>query len=623
MADLPLDQAVARFHENEKRINQFVNDTEGAGEYETSSGEKVPALPVMLPQVLTASIQVANDANRAENAAGAAFVNADLYTDIASGLAQTSENDQFLVLDPDGLRYTRYKHEVVEGSPAAAPLPAGYPTPASVNSQALRIDGIREQLGGAPSDLAVTIEDDQGRIAAQFDEDGGMHVASILADEISTPHLGFERPSSRFAASVSDESGGEAGGFDTSGTFHTPALQTNSINGMDISVLSGHALAVFAANRWGCGNEGQSNAAGQPDAVHTAQVFDAVGFAPHAIDPTSFLPMTAANCADGNREPPGFGAIDYMKQLIDSELGIDYLTNEFQPVFMNTAYGGTAIAQLTTGTASFDEYVSMVQAAFDLSQAEGKTFIQLVNFWNQGEGNFRDSWQAYYSQFLTYHEGRNAAAKAITGQSEPVYTVASQMNSSGKNYSQSVALAVLKASEDHPHIVCACPTYFRNFIDDVHGSGTSLDIEGAYKGLAAFLTIITRRKFQPLKAVSSRLQGRVQEVTFNKAGLVLATSATVPGIPQYGFQMVTPAGTEIPLESATVTGPSTVRFVWASAPPPGSIWWAGGKRIEAGLKGAYIGSCINLRDNQGEQYQYKAMPLHNWCVVHNIDPRGN
>jgi len=566
-----------------------------------------------------ASAELAStEANRAALAADTSVGNADVYSDTTAGLAATSEGQQFQVLSADSSEFIRYRHNP---GPVAFEL-GRYPSSTSIGALQTGVAALDEKVKDSFDPWPATIEDDQGGIAAGVDEQGVFHAPGGRFESLETPSLTFARPSSGYGQTVSDAQGGEAYGVDTEGRFHAPEVVTRALNGVPVGSYAQRALELFAANRVGFANEGQSNAAGQSPAVHTAQAHDCVGFPAHSTAPAALLPMTAANCSsDSNREVPAFGALDYLKQLVLSEIGLNYTDHEYQTVLMNTAYSGYTIAQLSTGTDSYDEFVGQLQAAYDISQSDGKTFVHLANFWTQGEGDYRSSWEGYFSELLSYHEGRQAAARSITGQAEPVYTVASQMNSSGVDYVQSVALAALRAAEAHPHIVLACPTYIRDFIDDVHGSGASLDIEGAYLGLAAFLTLVRGQKFDPLKAVSSRLQGRVQEVTFNKAGLVLATSATVPAIPQYGFQMVTPGGSEIALESAEVTGPSTVRFVWDSAPPPGSMWWAGGKRITSG-KGIYLGSCINLRDSQGDHFTYKSNPLHNWAVVQTIDPRG-
>ncbi len=118
MADLPFKQAVERFQQNEKRIAQFVNNTDGSGEFETEGGAKIPALPVLLPAVLDAAELSKQQADRSETAAkqaetarDAASTNADLYDDIASGLAATADGQQFQVKSADGLEAIRYRRD--------------------------------------------------------------------------------------------------------------------------------------------------------------------------------------------------------------------------------------------------------------------------------------------------------------------------------------------------------------------------------------------------------------------------------------------------------------------------------------------------------------------------------
>ena len=200
----------------------------------------------------------------------------------------TPVGDYFSI--PDAIAENFLLLYVVASGPSAT-LVDSYPSSVAVEAQAARIDSIREQVTDAPPSIAVTIEDEEGRIAAQFDEAGGAHVAVLMADELSTPRFGVERPSSRFAGSVSDESGGEAYGADVDGFFHAPGVITETLNRMPVSSFSRTPQAIFAANRIGFGNEGQSNARGRLPAVHTTQVADAVGFPAHAIAPAALLPL--------------------------------------------------------------------------------------------------------------------------------------------------------------------------------------------------------------------------------------------------------------------------------------------------------------------------------------------
>lgn len=93
MADLPLDQAVARFQGNEQRINTFVNAPNGEQDYETDGGALVPTLPKLLPAVIAQADRATEQALQALAARDDTVLNALIADDIADGLSKT---------DPDG-----------------------------------------------------------------------------------------------------------------------------------------------------------------------------------------------------------------------------------------------------------------------------------------------------------------------------------------------------------------------------------------------------------------------------------------------------------------------------------------------------------------------------------------
>jgi len=95
MADLPLDQAVARFQENEERIDKFVNAPNGEEDYETSGGVKVPALPKLLPAVIDAKETAETAATTAQGAALAAMQYAGVFRSTAAALLATTEGQAF------------------------------------------------------------------------------------------------------------------------------------------------------------------------------------------------------------------------------------------------------------------------------------------------------------------------------------------------------------------------------------------------------------------------------------------------------------------------------------------------------------------------------------------------
>lgn len=97
MTDLPFDQAVQRFQDNEARLNVFVNAPADEIAYQTTEGESVPTLPQLLPAVQSASAAATAGAIRAEAAADAAQLAGDVHPSIAAGLLATTPGNYFSV----------------------------------------------------------------------------------------------------------------------------------------------------------------------------------------------------------------------------------------------------------------------------------------------------------------------------------------------------------------------------------------------------------------------------------------------------------------------------------------------------------------------------------------------
>ena len=111
MADLPLDQAVARFQENEERIDKFVNAPNDEEDYETSKGERVPVLPKLLPAVTAGAARAESAASLAESSAAAAMASGNVFENTAQGLNATVEGQTFLLRTADPQAFAVYTKE--------------------------------------------------------------------------------------------------------------------------------------------------------------------------------------------------------------------------------------------------------------------------------------------------------------------------------------------------------------------------------------------------------------------------------------------------------------------------------------------------------------------------------
>lgn len=480
---------------------------------------------------------------------------------------------------------------------------------------------------------AITFLDGSGNAAGGFMNDGTFNVAKAIIQALTVNNLSIADGYPGYAHVWADGTGSFSSGITDDGTFQTVKVSADKLNGFPVDrLVTGTSYPNFGASMITCDNDGQSNAqSGQgTPGITTVQPFDCVGFPAQATTGlTVLLPMTSANCSQGGAsEIPMFGCLNYLKQLIQSRYGLSYTQQKFQPICLNNAEGGIDIEQLGPGTAYFTEWETQLQAAYTIAQSQGRTLKDLFGIWLQGEADYLNSQNYYLESLIGYAVAKDAFARSITGQEETRMMFTYQMNSWGPDYVQAVALAQLQATDVRPDLfVMPAPSYWWNFLADVqHGDSPSRNIWGAYAALAVNQAVLLKKPFQPLRPMRWNLQGAVLRVQFNRSGLVLDTSyPTVPMAPQYGMNCLTPGGTEIVINSATVVDPTTVEFSLASVPPEGSMFWMGGKGVTAGLKGSYVGSVINLRDSQGNTVTYTPpgsstpAPMHNWCVVNKID----
>jgi len=483
---------------------------------------------------------------------------------------------------------------------------------------------------------AFTFLDGAGNAAGGIMNDGTWNVAKAVLQALAVKNLSIADGFPGYAHVLADGTGAFSVGVRDDGIFETAKAVVTTLNGRPVDrLITGADFPHFGSSYAVFQNGGQSNGAsgqGTPG-ITTAQPFDCVGFPPNATTGlASFLPMTSANCAQaltggGTGEIPMFGALNYLKQIIQSRHGISYTQQKFIPVCLNNAQGGQSIAQLGPGTPNFIAWQTQLQAAYTIAQAQGATIKDAGESWPQGEADYQNSQDYYREQLIGYGVAKDAIARSITGQDETRMMFLYQMNSWGPDYVKSVALAQLQATDVRPDMfVMAAPSYWWNFGSDIqHGDSISRNVWGAYVGLAINQVCLLKRPFQPLRPMRWNLQGTVLRVQFNRSGLVLDTTyPTVPAAPQYGMNCLTPGGSEIAINSATVVDPTTVEFALASVPPEGSVFWMGGKGVATGLKGNYIGSLINLRDSQGNTVTYTPpgsstpVPMHNWCVVNKI-----
>lgn len=111
------------FEDNVKNLDEAVNST--AMTFRDRMGRLRPTVAGGADPSGVAQV-AADAADRAETARDAAFVNADVYPDVATGLAAVANGEQFQVLSADGMEYRRYRKD---SEIVAVEVGDGFPSP--------------------------------------------------------------------------------------------------------------------------------------------------------------------------------------------------------------------------------------------------------------------------------------------------------------------------------------------------------------------------------------------------------------------------------------------------------------------------------------------------------------
>ena len=418
------------------------------------------------------------------------------------------------------------------------------------------------------------------------------------------------------AFSIAGEDGRTALEVKDDGEVEISSLTVSTINGIPFATLSAGSSALegdFTAELNYILNTGQSLAQiSIPSvALTTVQEYDNIGFPWAAVSPASYLPLTVANTqyVDGQGvekgESPMYGTLGHIKALILAENGLAHTQHKYQLLTCNNGRGGTSITQHVKGTAFYSDAMSQVQAAYNIAQAEGRSFVFQAFTWTQGEADAGTMSRAAYTTTLRQMVADfNSDAKAITGQTEDVICICYQL--SGET-NRDVAMGQMDAAEQDPLIHMACPTYFFTRGDGTHLTADSSKWMGAYYGLVYKRVKVDKVGWTPVSVKSITKQGAVLNIVFNAPKLPLVFDTTAAAHTNYGFSLVDSAGSALSIAGVELIQRDTVR-IRASATIP----------VGAKLRYGFLAGNGNLRDSQGDTLVYAALgdrPMHNWCII--------
>ncbi|MEF2551981.1 sialate O-acetylesterase [Aurantimonas sp. A2-1-M11] len=558
-------------------------------------GDVTPAAALLLQQSLQAVVDIGASAVQAEEAeAGAvtarigaeaardaATINANVYTDIATGRAAVADGVQFMVVS--GNEIIRYRRDSVSTQTEMA----RYPTSDALSELDVvtgRVDTL-ERVFPAESDA-------RGVLVAFVD---GYGYATLRIDTGGT------------LVSAAGEIGGGAGVGSTG----------NWLYERDVIVVDGQSLATGAG----------AVALSVSQAYNTRMLSG--GVRTRATTPytgQTLAPLVEA-LVSGEGETPVSGMTDAINELVLSENGLNSDSSGFQMVGMAPGQGSTPIGSHRLGSTIFTNAMAAIDRIVALGAIDGKPTSLRSLGWVQGESDYlnlstRTSYAAAMADLLAEWD---AAVKTRTGQAQDVQMLSYQ-TSGHSAYGVAtpyIALAQLDAAITNDDIHLVTPIYQMDTSDNVHLDAPSYRWLGAYLGLAYKRVIIDGLSWRCLRPLTKVSQGTSCIVEFDvpAAPLVLDTTwVTNPG--NFGFQLVDSGGSPLTISSVSLLGPTRVKIIASSTLPVGfkvRYAWGPGGTYAAGRT---TGPRGNLRDSAGDRVVFDPSginrPMHNWCAIFEI-----
>lgn len=521
--------------------------------------------------------------------------------------------------------------------------------------------GLCEYIGGQ-QELAPLLIDENNRVALQVDRDTGELVgqgldrigsinrsfAPVVSDESGRLALAVEKHSGRLlfdphyatmlrgllkvgmfadqnvegvSFAIIDEENRIGFGLDDSGRFlvGSDVVEDDKVfNAAEINhfIFSGQSLSVGAT--------------GLP-VISTTQPYGNLTFAggPRSdLDElTSFKPLIE----DGNPAPDGntnrgetvcSGAANFVTELIDSEDGIKHTDHHYDMLSSTVGHGGYKIRELNKGTPWYQYLVSHIQAGFDLSVVDKKSFALQAIGWLQGENDQFDGSKPrgeYKDDLIQYQKDVQADARSITGQDQRVplfsYQLACYVRNGGAY--RNVTLAQLDASEQHSDVYIAAPMYHVQYAtDNVHLTNVGYKHIGHYFGKVYKRVVFDRKEWKPLSPVSVKAQGQIISVEMHvPVPPIKLDTQTLPLTQDYGFAVEDDTGL-LTIESVEVIGANRVKIIVNRPLGLNPYLRYGLDYIAPGLSHSNGGSG-NLRDSDPLVFTHDSTdyPLFNWCVM--------
>lgn len=277
-------------------------------------------------------------------------------------------------------------------------------------------------------------------------------------------------------------------------------------------------------------------------------------------------------------------------------------------------------AQLKKGTAPYANGLAQAKAGHEAAMALGKNHVVRMVTVVHGESDDYDHDENYQAEIREWQADYEADVKAITGQTEPIPMLHSQLSSFVKtNLTSNLPIAQLAEHvASNGKTVLLGPKYHLSYgIDGVHLTNDGYRRMGEEYAKAYKKIVIDGQKWEPTRPDTVTRNGNVVTVKFIVPVPPLVLDENLVKNPgAAGFEFAQTGGNSPTITNVRIASPDTVQIT-LSDEPTGS-----NKRLRYAYTASAIGVSAgpvtgprgNLRDSDPTISRTGGAPLYNWCV---------
>lgn len=339
------------------------------------------------------------------------------------------------------------------------------------------------------------------------------------------------------------------------------------------------------------------------------------GLQPGGTMLTDFAPLVEATV-----ETMSAGMSSLITKMAREELLINQPADKksHDMLFSLHGIGGTAYVGLKKGTAAFTNGMAQAKAGFDLAKATNKSYVVRAVTNVHGESDHIANNANYEANLVEWQSDYEKDVQAITGQTDPIPMLHTQMSSWTKFNSavSTISIMQLAASvKSNGKIVMVGPKYHVEYVaDGVHLSAKGYRHMGEDYAKVYRKVILEGKTWEPLRPLSVTRVGAVITVKFHVPSPPLVLDTTLVSDPgKNGFEYFDTVAPP-PIQSIVLSGPDTVTITLAAVPTGTNRRLRYAYTGIAGANGgAKTGPRGNLRDSD-PTVSRNAEKLFNWCV---------